>query len=208
MKFNGKFITLEGLESVGKTTLSHQIYSYLNQKGIKSILTRDPGGTSFSEKIRKILLTSCKETIIPETELLLIFASRYQLFEHIIKPALNKGYWVICSRYTDSTYAYQGGGRGINFSKIDLLNNNIYSTIVPDITFILDLPIEINMQRIAIKKNIDRIEKESIIFFNKVRDVYLNKISLYSRSHIINANRSIASIMNNISELLNVIINK
>ena len=139
----GKFITLEGGEGVGKTTNLVFIKDYLQQRNIPVVVTREPGGTVLAENIRHLLLDKDSETISEHTELLLVFAARAQHIKHVIEPALTRGEWVLCDRFTDATYAYQGGGRNMRVSTIEWLENLVQGTLRPDLTLLLDAPVDV-----------------------------------------------------------------
>ena len=206
----GKFISLEGGEGAGKTTNLRLIETYLKNKNIDLIITREPGGTPLAEKIRNLLLekninnisNNNPEKFSEETELLLMFAARAQHLSHLILPALDAGKWVICSRFTDSTYAYQGGGRGVSFEKIRILEKLVQGDLQPDISFYFDLPVEIGLARAKARGELDRIEQEQQDFFERVRAVYLDRAKNYSRFHIINANQSIEKVAMDLENIL------
>lgn len=179
----GKFITIEGIEGAGKSTVLDFIQDYLSSSAvkIKAISTREPGGTEIAEDIRDILLRHphSVETIQPETELLLMFAGRVQHISQCIMPALLAGNWVICDRFIDASYAYQGGGRKIDVNFIKALDRQLVGQLYPDLTLLLDVPVEIGMKRAEgrlITK--DRIENETLEFFENVRSVYLQRAKL------------------------------
>lgn len=184
------FIVFEGIECSGKTTNLKLLEEYLKISKINFITTREPGGTKEGEKIRDILLT---EDITREAELLLLFASRSQHIKNVIIPALNKGKIVICDRFTDSSYAYQGGGRKIESHYIESLENLVQGSLRPDLTIIFDVPVSISMERLKARKELsDRIEKEKINFFNRARDIYLKKGELNPEKYrIIDATKPI-----------------
>ena len=170
----GLFITIEGIEGVGKSTNIDVIKRYLTDKKVEFIVTREPGGTFLAEKIRELLVNvHVKENLTELSELLLIFASRAQHLETLIKPTLAKGIWVISDRFTDATYAYQGGGRGLDQRKISLLEELIQEDLRPDLTVILDLNPQVGLERVKRRGELDRFENEDINFFNKVRATYL-----------------------------------
>lgn len=163
-------ITFEGIEGCGKTVQSRLLYNYLQDKGISSILTREPGGSDISERIREILLDRKHLDMVPYTELFLYLASRAQHTQEVIKPALAQGKVVICDRYIDASVAYQGEGRGIPKILIKQLNNTATGGLLPNVTFLLDIEPEIALKRI---ERDDRLERESIEFHNRVRSGYL-----------------------------------
>ncbi len=170
----GLFITIEGIEGVGKSTNIDAIKGYLTDKEVDFVVTREPGGTFLAEKIRELLVKAHAEENLTElSELLLIFASRAQHLETLIKPTLAKGTWVICDRFTDATYAYQGGGRGLNKRKISLLEELVQEDLRPDLTVILDLNPQVGLERAKRRGELDRFENEDMDFFKKVRATYL-----------------------------------
>jgi dTMP kinase len=168
----GKFITLEGGEGVGKTTNLEFIKDYLARRNLRSVVTREPGGTPLGEAIRGLLLGA--EEMGAEAELLLLFAARAQHVEQVIRPALEDGTWVICDRFTDASYAYQGGGRGIDEGIIASLESWVQRGIRPDLTFLLDAPVETGLARARSRGNADRFEAEIPVFFTRIRQVYLD----------------------------------
>lgn len=203
----GKFITLEGGEGVGKTTNLVFIKNYLQQHNIHVVVTREPGGTALAEKIRYLLLENGSELISEHAELLLIFAARAQHIKHVIEPALAQGKWVLCDRFTDATYAYQGGGRNMRISTIEWLENLVQGALRPDLTLLLDAPVEIGIERASKRGVFDRFEAEKISFFESVRRAYLLQAELYpERIKLIKANQSLIdvqrAIVNVISTLL------
>ena len=166
------FISFEGTEGVGKTTLIRKIYEHLEQQGQSVVLTREPGGTPMAEQIRSLLLSvNHEESMSNDTELLLMYAARAQHLEQVIVPALTKHKTVLCDRFTDASFAYQCAGRGLSQSKLQLLNENFVSHM-PDITFWLDAPIETGMSRARERGALDRFEQEKATFFEKVRAGY------------------------------------
>lgn len=169
----GKFITLEGVEGVGKSTNLEVIKKFLELKEVEFIVTREPGGTPVAEEIRQLLLENREEKLYELSELLLIFAARSQHLEALIKPALNQGVWVLCDRFTDATYAYQGGGRNLSVDTIAALETLAQGELRPDLTFILDLDPEIGLDRASKRGALDRFEKEQVSFFQRVRATYL-----------------------------------
>ncbi|MDY6462525.1 dTMP kinase [Acinetobacter faecalis] len=166
------FISFEGTEGVGKTTLIHRIYEYLEQQNKDVVLTREPGGTPMAEQIRSLLLSvNHEEKMCNDTELLLMYAARAQHLDLVVMPALNAGKTVLCDRFTDASFAYQCAGRGLSQEKLVLLNEN-FVTRMPDFTFWLDAPIEIGMTRARERGALDRFEQEKVTFFEKVRAGY------------------------------------
>lgn len=191
----GRFITIEGGEGVGKSTNIQCITDRLQSAGIEFVLTREPGGTQFAEQIRSLLLSHQDEPVAEMTELLLIFAARAQHIKQVIAPALDAGKWVVCDRFTDATYAYQGGGRGLNVEAIEQLETLVQGSLRPHMTFLLDLPPEIGLERASKRAALDRFELEKLEFFNKVRATYLQRAhNEPQRCVIINAEASIEAV--------------
>lgn len=172
----GKFITLEGVEGVGKSTNLAFIESVLREQHIPFVVTREPGGTPLAEDIRNLLLQKRDEAFDPTAELLLIFAARAQHLQQKILPALAAGTWVLSDRFTDATYAYQGGGRALSQQAIAQLEQLVQGSVRPDLTLILDLPVEIGLQRAAQRSEKDRFESEKKEFFERVRAAYLARV--------------------------------
>jgi dTMP kinase len=199
-----KFITLEGGEGVGKTTNIPFLKNYLQDKNIPVVVTREPGGTQLAEKIRGLLLQADDETVTSHTELLLIFAARAQHLNHVIKPALAQGQWVLCDRFTDATYAYQGGGRGMALDAIRWLENFVQDDLRPDLTLLFDAPVETGMARAKNRGGrIDRFESEQLHFFNQVRQVYLQQAQHYpERIKIIKADQALEGVQQALVEIL------
>jgi dTMP kinase len=199
----GKFITLEGGEGVGKTTNLTFIRDYLQEHNISVVATREPGGTVLAEKIRHLLLDKDSEIISEQAELLLIFAARAQHVKHVIEPALAQGEWVLCDRFTDATYAYQGGGRNMRISTIEWLENLVQGNLRPDLTVLLDAPVEIGIERARERGSFDRFELEKISFFEHVRRAYLLQAELHpERIKLIRANQPLVDVQ---SALIDVI---
>lgn len=175
----GIFITIEGVEGVGKSTAIHYIVRSLQELGQEVIVTREPGGTEIAEEIRQVLLQHHHEKMASDTELLLMFASRAQHLASIIMPNLVKGITVVSDRFTDATYAYQGGGRGVDIARIQILEAWVQGHLQPDFTLLLDAPIEVGIERILSRGPKDRIEQETIDFFHRVRQSYLDRARQY-----------------------------
>jgi dTMP kinase len=191
----GKFITLEGGEGVGKTTNLAFVKDYLQRHNISVVVTREPGGTALAEKIRHLLLDKDSEVISEHAELLLIFAARAQHIKHVIEPALAQGKWVLCDRFTDATYAYQGGGRNMRISTIEWLENLVQGNLKPDLTVLLDAPVEIGIGRAKVRGAFDRFESEKISFFEHVRRAYLLQAELHpERIKLIQANQPLVDV--------------
>jgi dTMP kinase len=194
------FITFEGIEGVGKTTQLTFVAEELKKAGIPFIKTREPGGTQVGEEIRDVLLAHRHEPFVPITELLLMFAARAQHVETVIVPALKEGKWVLCDRFSDATYAYQGGGRGMDQSKIKALETLVLNNFAPDLTFLFDAPAKVGLERVKGRGgHPDRFELEKIDFFERVRQVYLQRAQEYpARFCVVNANASLVEVQGNI----------
>lgn len=173
----GKLISLEGGEGAGKSTLLNGLRDYLEQRGVALVQTREPGGTGIGEAVRAIVLDPAHRALAAETELLLMFASRAQLVREVIEPALLAGQWVLCDRYVDASYAYQGGGRGQPAARIAELERWACDGISPDLTLLLDLPVSTGRARAAGRGDADRIEVEADAFFERVRASYRERAS-------------------------------
>jgi dTMP kinase len=165
-----KFITFEGVDGAGKSTHLEWFANALRERGIDLLVTREPGGTPLGEKLREILLN---HPMHAETETLLMFAARKEHVEQVIRPALERGTWVISDRFSDASFAYQGGGRGVSLSKLEQLEQWVHADLQPDLTLLFDIPIEIARQRLANNISLDRFEQEHGSFFEKVRQAYL-----------------------------------
>ncbi|GAW85603.1 dTMP kinase [Bathymodiolus platifrons methanotrophic gill symbiont] len=206
---SARFITLEGGEGVGKTTNIAYIQSLLKSENIPLVLTREPGGTALAENIRQLLLDKEQEAIAEQTELLMMFAARAQHIKHVIKPALDRGDWVLCDRFTDATYAYQGGGRNMDLSTIQWLENFVQADLRPDLTLLLDAPIELGMQRAQQRGKLDRFESEKMAFFDKVRQAYLSIAEQQpKRVKIVDATQSLDNVQSQIKQILSPFIHE
>ncbi len=199
----GKFITIDGVEGAGKSTQIDFICQYLADKGINVALTREPGGTEIGEKIRTLLLSNSTGEMHADTELMLMFAARNEHIQNKIIPTLNQGNWVLSDRFTDASYAYQGGGRGLDIARIAQLEQWVMRNFAPDMTLLLDVPVEIGMQRVESRGEKDRIEQESLDFFNRVRNAYIARSEQYpERIKLINAAQSAENTSNQIQKIL------
>lgn len=199
----GKFITIEGTEGVGKSTNLGFVRDWLNARGKHVVVTREPGGTPLAEEIRHLLLSNRDESVFPLTELLLIFAARAQHLEQVVKPALARGHWVLCDRFTDSTYAYQGGGRGFDRAQIRQLETLVQGGLRPDMTLILDIDIELGLKRARQRSEPDRFEGETVAFFERVRGVYQTLAAgAPERYTLVDAGQPLAVVQENIEQVL------
>jgi dTMP kinase len=205
----GKFISIEGVEGAGKSTVVDYVKKYLIEANINVVCTREPGGTALAEEMRKLILhPSIDEKIEAETELLLMFAGRAQHIKNIILPALNAGKWLVCDRYIDASYAYQGGGRNIDKNAIVMLDKWIVNSIYPDLTLLLDIDPQQGFERTQKRGGAkDRIEQEKLDFFARVRDAYLQRAKQDSqRIKIIDASLSLQAVQQQIQNVLNIFI--
>ena len=169
-----RFITLEGIEGAGKTTVADRITQSLRRRGITMHATREPGGTKLAERIRGVVLDRGEEHISATAETLLMFGARQVHIDNLIRPALARGEWVLCDRFTDATHAYQGGGRGVDRTLIDRIAQAVHGDLMPDCTLLLDVPVRVGLERMQARRGaVDRFEVESAQFFDRVRTRYL-----------------------------------
>ena len=192
----GLFITIEGGEGTGKSTNMRRLEQWLQSRDIPCLLTREPGGTPLAESLRNLLLQQWEdETVAVEAELLMVFAARAQHLQTVIQPALDRGEWVVCDRFTDATYAYQGGGRKMPMECIATLETLVQGELRPDVTLLLDAPVEVGMARAGERGARDRFESEGEGFFRRVRETYLERASREpERFHIIDTDRPLEDI--------------
>jgi dTMP kinase len=196
----GKFITLEGMDGAGKSTHIPRIIQLLESRGLEVISTREPGGTALGEKLRELLLN---EAMHPETETLLMFAARREHIESVIEPALARGKWVLSDRFTDATYAYQCGGRGVQAGKMIALEQWVQGDLQPDATLLFDVPVEVSVARLASARTPDKFERESADFFTKIRNAYLQRASANpARFRVINSNQVLEAVQANVKEIV------
>jgi len=199
----GLFITLEGGEGACKSTQMAYVEECLKKAGKKVHVTREPGGTALSESIRELLLDHRQTAMDADTELLLMFAARAQHLAELIRPALDAGQWVLCDRFTDATYAYQGGGRGIDIKRISALEDWVQGSLRPDLTLLLDLPIDMGMSRAGERGELDRFEREQQDFFERVRKTYLDlAVQHPERYRIVDASLDIQQVQAQIDTIL------
>ena len=201
----GLFITLEGGEGAGKSTNLQYVKACLESAGKTVLMTREPGGTALGEALRAVLLNANQSPVEPMAELLMMFAARAQHVEEVIKPALAEGYWVVCDRFTDATYAYQGGGRELPLAHIAALEQMVQGDLRPDLTILLDLPVSVGMQRASERPGApDRIEQESQAFFERVRAAYRARADEHrSRYCVVDAAADLPAVQAAIHEGLN-----
>ncbi|WP_313285855.1 dTMP kinase [Stutzerimonas kunmingensis] len=199
----GLFVTLEGPEGAGKSTNREYLAERLRACGVDVVLTREPGGTPLAERIRELLLTPADEPMAVDTELLLVFAARAQHLAQVIRPALERGAVVLCDRFTDATYAYQGGGRGLSIERIAQLEAFVQGELRPDLTLIFDLPVEVGLARAAARGRLDRFEQEGLRFFESVRHAYLERAKAApSRYRIIDAGQPLNVVQQDVQALI------
>ncbi|NWC00308.1 dTMP kinase [Pseudomonas gingeri] len=199
----GLFITLEGPEGAGKSTNRDYLAACLRAQGVDVLLTREPGGTPLAERIRELLLATSDEAMCADTELLLVFAARAQHLATVIRPALARGAIVLCDRFTDATYAYQGGGRGLSPERIATLEHFVQGELRPDLTLVFDLPVEIGLARASARGRLDRFEQEGRVFFDAVRSTYLKRAEADpSRYRLVDAAQTLAQVQQSLDLLL------
>lgn len=206
MQQQARFITVEGIDGAGKSTQLTFIASWLKEQGINAVFTREPGGTPLGETLRHLLLDKATELSL-DTETLLMFASRQQLVTDVIRPALDAGCWVVSDRFTDATYAYQGGGRGMPCARIRPLEQWVQQELQPDLTLLFDIPFEFAMQRRIRSRglkqdDLDRFEQEDAAFHHRVRQAYLQRAREHPRFCIIDANRDPKTVAQDVSAVL------
>ena len=199
----GVFITIEGGEGAGKSTMMDRVAAWLESRGHVVVRTREPGGTELAESLRTILLDRNNDSLCSLTELLLMFASRAQHLAEVIRPALARGETVLCDRFTDATWAYQGGGREVPGEEIAALEKLVHGDLQPDLTLLLDLPVETGLKRASLRSDYDRFEAESLAFFERVRNAYLDRAGRQSqRFEVIDASQEIEAVWGQIVAVL------
>ena len=200
---SGCFVTVEGGEGAGKTTQLAFMRAYLEQAGCRVTLTREPGGTPLGEDIRALLLGHRHDGMALATETLLMFAARAEHLERVIRPALTAGHWVLCDRFTDATYAYQGGGRGLPPERIAILEDWTQGELRPDLTLVFDLPVEMGLERAGRRGEADRFEREETAFFERIRAVYLDRARRNpDRYRIVDAGRPVETVRAEVETIL------
>lgn len=203
------FIAIEGIEGSGKTTQAALLVEYLKFLEIKTLHTREPGGTKIAEQIRTLILNkNIDESLTKQSELLLLFAARSQHLENLIIPTLNIGTYVVCERFIDATFAYQGGGRGLDFKYIEFLENFVQVNFKPDLILLFDLEVDLALTRIKARGKLDRIEEEQADFFERIRTVYLNRAKQNpNKYYIINAALDVDIIKQQVKSIIDKVIN-
>ena len=200
LKKTGMFITLEGMDGAGKSTHIPTIVAQLQAKGVEVVSTREPGGTALGEQLRNILL---HEAMHPETETLLMFAARKEHIAKVIEPALARGAYVLCDRFTDATYAYQSGAKGVAVDKVMQLETWVQGELQPDLTILFDVPVAVSMARLADARAPDKFERENAHFFEKLRHTYLARaLKNPNRYRIIDANQALATVKVMVQEII------
>ncbi|RZT10525.1 dTMP kinase [Duganella sp. CF402] len=195
-----KFITFEGIDGAGKSTHIAFVSDYIRQRGVELVSSREPGGTPLGEKLRELVL---HEKMHLETEALLVFASRREHVAQVIKPALARGAWVISDRFTDSSFAYQGGGRGLELAKLDVLEQWVHPDLQPDLTLLFDVPLDVARARLDASRELDKFEQEKADFFAATRNEYLRRAAQFpQRFRVIDSTQSIAAIQLQIASIL------
>jgi len=206
---SGLFITLEGPEGAGKSTNRDYLAGLLRDRGLDVLLTREPGGTPLAERIRELLLAPSEERMDADTELLLVFAARAQHLAEVIRPALARGAVVLCDRFTDATYAYQGGGRGLSVERIATLERFVQDGLQPDLTLLFDLPVEVGLSRAAARGHLDRFEQEGQAFFEAVRQAYLQRAKADpQRYRLLDAAQPLAMVQQTLDGLVGQIVER
>ncbi len=196
----GKFITLEGMDGAGKSTHIPDIIKLLESKGVEVTSTREPGGTALGEQLRVLLLN---EAMHPETETLLMFAARREHIAKVIEPALARGAWVLSDRFTDATYAYQSGGRGVSATKVIELESWVQADLQPDLTLLFDVPVSVSVERLASARAPDKFERESSEFFTKIRNAYLDRAKNNpNRFRIVNSNQALDDVKLEVKKII------
>jgi dTMP kinase len=195
MMARGRFITFEGVEGAGKSSQIPPLADWLRGRGIAVVTTREPGGSPIAERIRAVLLDRDNTGMSETAELLLVFAARAEHLDKVIEPALAAGTWVLCDRFTDATYAYQGGGRGVDGARIRLLEDLVQGALRPDLTLVFDLPAALGLARARGRGEPDRFESERLAFFDAVRRVYLERASAWpERYRVLDGSRPIGEV--------------
>ncbi len=203
MGLTGKFINFEGIDGAGKSTHIQFVADLLQGYGKMVVQTREPGGTALGESLRQLLL---QDKMHLETEALLMFAARRENIAQVIQPALDRGDWVICDRFSDSSFAYQGGGRHLAIEKLDVLEQWVHPNLQPDLTLLFDVPIEVARSRLNATRDLDKFEREQASFFNNTRNEYLRRAAAFpQRFRIIDSTKSIAEIRAELSHLISAL---
>ena len=199
-----RFITFEGIDGAGKSTHIGFVASFLQEHGVQLVTSREPGGTALGEKLRDLLL---HQKMHLETEALLMFASRREHIAEVIAPALARGHWVISDRFTDASFAYQGGGRGLDRNKMETLEHWVHADLQPDLTLLFDVPLDVARARLDATRELDKFEQEKADFFAATRGEYLRRAAQFpQRFRVIDSTRPIADIQQELARILNVLL--
>jgi thymidylate kinase len=200
MTTSARFITLEGMDGAGKSTHLSWLAAHLRNRGLDVLVTREPGGTPLGEQLRELLLN---QPMHPETEALMMFAARREHLEQVIFPALARGTWVVSDRFTDASFAYQGGGRGLDEGRLRILEQWVQGDFQPDLTLLFDVPVEVSRARLANNATLDRFEQEKNDFFLRVRDAYLRRAQAFpERIRVVDSSLPLDAIQAELAELL------
>ena len=198
-----RFITFEGVDGAGKSTHLAWFADTLRQRGLEVLVTREPGGTPLGERLREILLN---QPMHAETEVLLMFAARLEHIEQVIRPALQRGTWVVSDRFSDASFAYQGGGRGVPLAKLELLERWVHEDLQPDLTLLFDIPVEIARQRLSNNLTLDRFEQEQSDFFERVRAAYRHRVQQNPQRYaVIDAAQPLVEVKNQLEKIVSSI---
>lgn len=196
----GKFITLEGMDGAGKSSHLDNILETLRSRNLEVVATREPGGTALGEKLRELLL---HQSMHAETETLLMFAARREHIAEVIEPTLARGAWVVSDRFTDASFAYQCGGRGVERSKVEILEQWVQQHLQPDLTLLFDVPVEVSVARLAAARTPDKFERESAEFFRRIRNGYLSRAEAHpQRFRLIDGNRPLEAVRQEVVDIL------
>jgi len=199
---HGKLITFEGIDGAGKSTHLAWLASFLRDKGLEVIVTREPGGTALGEQLRQLLLDH-RQAMHAETEALLMFAARREHLDKVILPALERGAWVVSDRFTDASFAYQGGGRGVPLARLEILEQWVQGNFSPDLTLYFDVPVTISRQRLQSVRTADRFEQEPDPFFERVRQAYLQRASQFpERIRVVDSSLPLAEVKTAVAEIV------
>jgi dTMP kinase len=203
----GKFITVEGIEGVGKTTNMEYLQQLITAAGKELVVTREPGGTPLGEAIRGLLLDPLYQGMDPDCELQLMFAARAEHLDKVIRPAIAAGQWVLCDRFTDATYAYQGGGRGLDTEKIANLEQLVQGDFRPDLTLLLDVSVAVGLERAGKRSDPDRFEQEKVEFFERVRQAYLDMADTHTgRYRVIDASQPLENVQRQLDTVMKTLL--
>ena len=202
-----RFITVEGTEGAGKSTALTAMANYLRDRDVDLVVTREPGGTPLGEQLRGVLLDPATGSLAVESELLLMFAARAQHLHQVIRPALENGQWVLCDRFTDASFAYQGGGRGLPFQRIEQLEQWLHGDLQPDLTLLFDLPVELGLERAAKRNQPDRFEQEQAVFFTAVREAYYHRLQASGgRIQVVDATKTVEQVKQQANQFLDALL--